>query len=298
MPSFGEKLKMEREKRKITLDQISASTKIGTRMLQALEEDKFNQLPGGIFNKGFVRAYARFVGLDEDQTVADYLQASGDAPPVPTEIEAREDQVREHAEKVSRLEAISDSPCSPATLGPVRRASTRSRARTLPLEPSPAGARSDNRFSPLQPRPRRSYPQPSHQAEFRAAYHLEYQRKIEIRPLFRPLLVLRQLLCRRIARRPEDLRHPSPPKHPRTFPPPRPPHRRSLRSSSRPAKNPGSRSPVTVHVSRPSYWPPAANVQSKAGKKSSSRSETPAASTFDSTERRSTPGENPGRSRP
>ena len=77
LPSFGEKLKQEREKRKITLEQISVSTKIGTRMLQALEEDKFSQLPGGIFNKGFVRAYARFVGLDEDQTVADYLQASG-----------------------------------------------------------------------------------------------------------------------------------------------------------------------------------------------------------------------------
>ncbi len=82
MPSFGEKLRKEREKRNITLDQISATTKISTRMLQALEEDKFNQLPGGIFNKGFVRAYSRCVGLDEDQTVADYLQASGDGPRV------------------------------------------------------------------------------------------------------------------------------------------------------------------------------------------------------------------------
>jgi cytoskeleton protein RodZ len=81
LPSFGHKLKTEREKRGITLDQISSSTKIGTRMLQALEEDNFDQLPGGIFNKGFVRAYARYVGLDEDQTIADYLQASGEAPP-------------------------------------------------------------------------------------------------------------------------------------------------------------------------------------------------------------------------
>jgi cytoskeleton protein RodZ len=83
LPSFGEKLKKEREKRSITLEQISTSTKIGTRMLQALEEDKFNQLPGGIFNKGFVRAYARCVGLDEDQTIADYLEASGEALPQP-----------------------------------------------------------------------------------------------------------------------------------------------------------------------------------------------------------------------
>jgi cytoskeleton protein RodZ len=105
LPSFGEKLKQEREKRKITLEQISSSTKIGTRMLQALEEDKFHQLPGGIFNKGFVRAYSRFVGLDEDQIVADYLQASGDAPPVSTEIVSREEAARESADHISRMEA-------------------------------------------------------------------------------------------------------------------------------------------------------------------------------------------------
>ncbi len=82
MPSFGEKLKREREKRAVTLEQISASTKISTRLLQALEEEKFNQLPGGIFNKGFVRAYARCIGLDEDQAVADYLDASGESAPL------------------------------------------------------------------------------------------------------------------------------------------------------------------------------------------------------------------------
>ncbi len=110
MPSFGERLKLEREKRKITLEQISSSTKIGTRMLQALEEDKFNQLPGGIFNKGFVRAYSRCVGLDEDQTVADYLEASGDAPPVSTEIVALEDEGRDNQENLSRLEAGNGAP--------------------------------------------------------------------------------------------------------------------------------------------------------------------------------------------
>jgi cytoskeleton protein RodZ len=102
LPSFGEKLRREREKRSITLDQISQSTKIGTRMLQALEDDKFSQLPGGIFNKGFVRAYARHLGLDEDQTVAEYLEASGDAPPVPPELPAEE--------SVRRIEASADVP--------------------------------------------------------------------------------------------------------------------------------------------------------------------------------------------
>ena len=91
MPSFGQKLKSEREKRAITLEQISSSTKIGKRMLQALEEENFNQLPGGIFNKGFVRAYARHVGLDEDQAIADYLEASGqnDAAKAASEAEGK-----------------------------------------------------------------------------------------------------------------------------------------------------------------------------------------------------------------
>jgi cytoskeleton protein RodZ len=75
--TFGMRLKQEREQRGITLDQISQSTKIGTRFLQALEQDHFEQLPGGIFNKGFVRAYARFVGIDEEQVVADFLTATG-----------------------------------------------------------------------------------------------------------------------------------------------------------------------------------------------------------------------------
>ena len=80
MASFGVRLKQEREQRGITLEEISATTKIGTRMLVALEQDHFDQLPGGIFNKGFIRAYARCLGLDEDQTIADYLVATGTPP--------------------------------------------------------------------------------------------------------------------------------------------------------------------------------------------------------------------------
>jgi len=80
MPSFGERLKREREQRGITLDDICVSTKISTRLLLALEEDRFHELPGGIFNKGFVRAYARHLRLDEDDIVAEYLEASGEAP--------------------------------------------------------------------------------------------------------------------------------------------------------------------------------------------------------------------------
>jgi len=73
--AFGEKLRRQRELRGLSLEAISTTTKIGTRMLRAIEDEHFDQLPGGVFNKGFVRAYARQVGLDEDEAVTDYLTA-------------------------------------------------------------------------------------------------------------------------------------------------------------------------------------------------------------------------------
>ena len=82
MESLGARLKRERERQKITLDDVATSTKIGTRMLKALENDHFDQLPGGIFNKGFVRAYARHLGMDEEQAIADYLAATGATQPI------------------------------------------------------------------------------------------------------------------------------------------------------------------------------------------------------------------------
>jgi cytoskeleton protein RodZ len=87
--SFGTRLKRERESRGIALDDVSIATKISLRMLRALEEEKFDQLPGGIFNKGFVRAYARHLGIDEEQAVADYLEAAGEIT-IPQTIQAPE----------------------------------------------------------------------------------------------------------------------------------------------------------------------------------------------------------------
>jgi cytoskeleton protein RodZ len=74
--SFGERLRREREMRGISLDEIATATKISARNLRALEDEKFQQLPGGIFNKGFVRAYAKFLGIDEEDIVAQYETAS------------------------------------------------------------------------------------------------------------------------------------------------------------------------------------------------------------------------------
>src|ERR1700739_4567458 len=81
--SFGEHLKRERELRGVTLDEISAATRIATRFLRAIENEQWDQLPGGVFNRGFVRAVARYLGLDEEKIVAEYTLAVGDRPSVP-----------------------------------------------------------------------------------------------------------------------------------------------------------------------------------------------------------------------
>ena len=81
--TFGESLKREREMRGVTLEEISAATRIATRFLRAIENEQWDQLPGGVFNRGFVRAVARYLGLDEESIVAEYTLAVGDRPSVP-----------------------------------------------------------------------------------------------------------------------------------------------------------------------------------------------------------------------
>ncbi len=80
MPTLGEELKRRREERKISLADISEATRIGTRFLKAIESDNYSILPGGIFTRSFIRAYAKQVGLNEDEAVARYqLQVTGQA---------------------------------------------------------------------------------------------------------------------------------------------------------------------------------------------------------------------------
>jgi cytoskeletal protein RodZ len=72
-PSFGEILQRERRLRGIAMREISDATKISIRHLEALERNDFDALPGGAFNKGFLRAYASFIGLDPEEMVNHYL---------------------------------------------------------------------------------------------------------------------------------------------------------------------------------------------------------------------------------
>jgi cytoskeletal protein RodZ len=70
---FGDKFRKAREKKNLSLDDVSNVTKISSRMLQAIEEEHFDQLPGGVFNKGFIRAYAKHLELNDEDAVTDYL---------------------------------------------------------------------------------------------------------------------------------------------------------------------------------------------------------------------------------
>lgn len=73
MGDFGDKFRNAREKKELSLDDVSNVTKISARMLRAIEEEHFDDLPGGVFNKGFIRAYAKHLGLDAEEAITDYL---------------------------------------------------------------------------------------------------------------------------------------------------------------------------------------------------------------------------------
>lgn len=72
---FGEHLRREREMRGVSLEEIAGATRISTRFLDALEKEAWDRLPGGVFNRGFVRTVARFLGLEEESLLAEYALA-------------------------------------------------------------------------------------------------------------------------------------------------------------------------------------------------------------------------------
>jgi cytoskeletal protein RodZ len=87
MPGFGEQLRQEREGRGISLAAMSAETKVQARYFEALERDELQELPGGVFRKGILRAYLGALGLDEglwmqrfDQLLAEQARRRGEDP--------------------------------------------------------------------------------------------------------------------------------------------------------------------------------------------------------------------------
>ena len=92
---FGSYLKHERELRGVPLDEIAQSTKISIRYLRALEESRFEDLPGEVFIKGFIRSYGQAIGSNVDELLAAYHESGSKrqdtvtsdtaAPPAPEE---------------------------------------------------------------------------------------------------------------------------------------------------------------------------------------------------------------------
>jgi cytoskeletal protein RodZ len=77
--TFGEELKRHRLLREVSLESIASATKISVRHLQELERGDLKRLPAPVFTRGFIRAYAGFLGLDPEEMVNAYLSEIGAA---------------------------------------------------------------------------------------------------------------------------------------------------------------------------------------------------------------------------
>ncbi len=81
--SFGEELRLAREARGVTLRHISDQTRISIRYLEAIEANDYKRLPGGIFNRSFIKAYAKQIGFDEKAALEGYMRTAreqGESP--------------------------------------------------------------------------------------------------------------------------------------------------------------------------------------------------------------------------
>ncbi len=88
--NFGERLKRERELREVSVDELTKATRISARFIGALENEDWDKLPGGIFGHGFVRAIARYLGLDEEALLGEYdLARAEKSASVPAKLEQR-----------------------------------------------------------------------------------------------------------------------------------------------------------------------------------------------------------------
>ncbi|TVR03382.1 MAG: helix-turn-helix domain-containing protein [Deltaproteobacteria bacterium] len=86
-PSVGDVLRSRRAELGYTLKEIAATTRIQQANLLALEEERFEELPAEVFTRGFLRSYARELGLDEEDVIALYLEGTGrtrELVPAPT----------------------------------------------------------------------------------------------------------------------------------------------------------------------------------------------------------------------
>jgi len=84
--SLGAQLRGARESRNLSLRELSDQTRIARRYLEAIEEDNYKELPGGIFNRSFVKAYAKAVGFSEAEAVSAYTKVAREHGEEPDEL--------------------------------------------------------------------------------------------------------------------------------------------------------------------------------------------------------------------
>ena len=88
--NFGSYLKHERELRGVSLEEISGVTNIPLRFLKALEENSFDELPGEVFIKGYIRSYANIIGSDFEEMLniykefVEFKNSENASPPTPS----------------------------------------------------------------------------------------------------------------------------------------------------------------------------------------------------------------------
>ena len=106
--SLGEKLRTARESAGLTIGAVGEQTRISPIYLEAIEADNFKVLPGGIFNKGFIRSYAKLVGVDEQEALQDYAQqtAGEEALPPPDTRSYRPEVLTDDRRRGSMLPTI------------------------------------------------------------------------------------------------------------------------------------------------------------------------------------------------
>ena len=101
--TFGQRLRLERERRRITLASIAANTKISLHLLEGLERGQLSRWPSGIFRRSFIRAYAEAIGLDADDLTREFLERFPDPPDLPFQSPASEARRISSNEPVLRL---------------------------------------------------------------------------------------------------------------------------------------------------------------------------------------------------
>jgi transcriptional regulator with XRE-family HTH domain len=111
--SFGEALRREREARGVSLEEIARKTRISRRYIEALEQERFEGLPGRVFVKGFVRAYCECLGAD----AADFVERYAALSERPAADDATPTDRRAHGDTSSVATLSSSTLRSPASSG-------------------------------------------------------------------------------------------------------------------------------------------------------------------------------------